>query len=140
EISAVTPDLTLKFEKPALVTKRDDFDHVYHIYNRKLQMDIMVSPGHRMVYTKDNERYEETAENIKYSQGKKSHTATKGMGSVSILPPRARLGIAFQADGRARVGYSEPTYGYGSTFTSERNSKRLRELLAPSPEGLTTEW
>jgi len=144
EISAVTPDLTLKFEKPALVTKRDDFDHVYHIYNRKLQMDIVVSPGHRMVYTKDNEWYEETAENIKYCQGKKSHTSTKGMGSVSILTPQERLGIAFQADGRARVyethGYSEHRYGYEFTFTSERKIKRMRELLAQSPDVLATEW
>lgn len=131
-ICVVDKELQSSFEEPETVVAQDGFDYLYHIRNKKGQLDLLVSPGHRMIYEKEGEIKEETAEDISYKQGYKSHNTTVATGSCAWAAEDA-LAVAFQADGRSRIykshGYSGKGYGYEIVIQKQRKIDRLRLLL-----------
>lgn len=132
-IGAVDKNLHLRFERPSLVTQREDFKTIWNIFNKKGQVNLSVSSGHRMVYTKNNEWQENLAKDISYVQGMKTHTTSKGIGILNELTPLDQLHIAFQADGRTRRydthRYSTHKYGYEILLKKPRKIQRLEEIL-----------
>lgn len=132
KVAAVDSDRQVRFEHPKDLVVRDDFEYAYHLHNKKLQLDLIVSPGHRCVYTERGEWKESSAEDLLLYQGRKTHSAAKAGGSREFTA-RDALEIAYQADGRTRVykshGYSGEDYGYEISVFKERKVKRLSFLL-----------
>lgn len=141
KIAAVNDDLSINFQSPAGIVVRDDFTHRYNIKNSVVQMEL--SPGHRVVYTKEGQWAEDTAENIKLVHGKKIHTIATGRGSLQWTPLSA-LKVAYQADGRTRAykahGYTGDNYCYEFTFKKQRKIQRLINILSELPDIEYSTW
>jgi hypothetical protein len=131
-IASVSNGMTVIFEKPRLITERDDHTEVYTFHNKKGQVDIAVSGGHRMVYTQGGKWKESLAKDTKFYQGMKLHTAAFATGTRQWSAVDA-VHVAYQADGRSRVyethGYAKHAYGYEINLKKERKIERLEQML-----------
>lgn len=132
KVASVDAFRNVSWEHPNQLTARTDFAYGYNIRNKKGQIDLLVSPGHRMIYEVNGAIKEETAEEIRYYQGMKTYTSAFATGS-KVWGPLDVVAVAYQADGRTRVyeshGYSGEGFGHEITVYKQRKVERLRTAL-----------
>ena len=139
-VAAVNTDRSVTFEHPTNIVARRSGGDLYRIYNRKGQLDLIVTPNHDMLTEKRGILSKNKACDVIYYQGIKTHTAALA-GGTEAYTPEVTLGIAIQADARARVyhthGYSKHKYTYELTLKKQRKIDRLREALVSSNTAYT---
>lgn len=135
-IAAVDKNRQISFELPKTITKQYH-EKAFHFFNKKGQLDMTVSPGHRVVYTEDGVWKEALARDVNFRQGMKLQVSGfSNPNSKESLTPQQRLAVAYQADGRSRVyktnGYRKDShlFGYEITLKKPRKIKRLDAILA----------
>jgi len=125
KIASINEYREINFEIPSHIECHHE-TNMYYIHDTMGRVSLHVSANHNLVY--ENSKgilVKQTAEQIKYDQNKKHHTAGFCLGS-SLFTAFDALQIAYQADGHTR-SYKE--YGYTFSLKKERKIKRLENIL-----------
>lgn len=130
-VAQVNQDHTYSFVKPI---ERIEFDYsgrMYRFHDHHGKVDLLVTPNHRMVYSKCNNLLVEEAESIKIYGDKKLLRAVEAKNKTLSLTWFERLQIAFQADGSfpSKIPLNEGQLSGNKcirfTFTKQRKIDRL---------------
>jgi len=124
-VAQVHSDNTFDFVKPGKIVNEQYEGDMYHFSDTKGKVDLLVTPNHRMVFTKKNEVWIQSAEDAKFYYKKKAYrTATyKKVGKK--LTDLERLKIAFQADG----SFTSTGNKIRFSFSKQRKIDRLESIL-----------
>jgi ribonucleoside-diphosphate reductase beta chain len=135
-VAQVDMDRTLSFVKPLRVVKNKHQGEMYHYKDINGNVDLLVTPNHKMFYTDRFGVHQSThAKNMLFYQNIKHHTAPSKVlvqEDESNLTPMERLAIAFQADGNVKNDTDGSRLGYRPvwfSFTKKRKIERLHKLL-----------
>lgn len=126
-VAQVLDDETYEFVKPIKHVSQQYEGDMYHFTDFHGKLDMLVTPNHRMVFSKNGKLHVEFAEDcVDGYWGKDMIRSAKAINYNRSLSPMERLKIAFQADGSYCTGMKS-TIRF--SFAKDRKVKRLKEIL-----------
>ena len=126
-VAQVLEDGTFEFVKPLKYVEQDYEGEMVHFYDGKGKMDLLLTPNHRMIYTKNGINKVKEASSFPHSLSWKTDFKRSALkrGATTHLSYLERLKIAFQADGSYQTGTDKIRF----SFSKKRKMNRLEYLL-----------
>lgn len=124
-VAQVLDDGSYEFVRPIKYIKQKYSGDMVHFYDYFGKIDLLVTPNHRVIYSKNGERMIQYADECKFYHNKDIIRSATAKSSEIRLSDIERLKIAFQADG----SYWSKGNGIRFNFQKSRKIARLLGIL-----------